>query len=94
MTPRLQAATGITVYVTTLLALVALLITDHPVTEVMVLAGPVVAALLVNARQAAQHEQTAAVLAKIDTQTNGVLDQRIADGVRAALADPYTGRHE
>lgn len=95
MTPRLQAVVGATVYVSTLIALVILLIVGRPVDSIMLLAGPVVAALLVNARIATSHADTAQTLAKIDRQTNGILDQRIVDGVRTALADTaYPGRHE
>lgn len=95
MTPRLQAVVGAGVYVVTVVGLVILLSIDKPVDDLMLLAGPVVAALLVNARIATSHADTAQTLAKIDRQTNGILDQRIVDGVRTALADTaYPGRHE
>lgn len=95
MTPRLQAVVGATVYVSTLIALVILLIVGRPVDSIMLMAGPAVAALLVNARVSATAAETATTLAKIDRQTNGILDQRIVDGVRTALADTaYPGRHE
>lgn len=95
MTPRLQAVVGATVYISTLVAIVVLLIFDKPVDDLMLLAGPVVGALLVNSRIASTHADTAQTLAKIDRQTNGILDQRIVDGVRTALADTaYPGRHE
>ena len=97
MSPRLQAATGLVVYVTAVIAIVVLAIAGHDdnITDVITLAGPVVAALLVIGRISTTHAETSSVLAKINEQTNGILDQRIAEGVRATLEqhapDIYTG---
>lgn len=100
MSPRLQAGTGLVVYVTAIFAIVALAVTGHDdnITDVLTLAGPVVAALLVIGRISTTHAETSSVLAKIDQQTNGVLAEKIREGVRATLEthapDIYTGRHE
>lgn len=99
MSPRLQTLAGVVVYVATIAALVVLLMQDRPVDEVMLLAGPVVGALLVSGSVGARLDPVAARVAKIDEQTNGILDQRIAEGVRAALLahqpqDGPAGAHE
>lgn len=88
MTPRLQTVAGLIVYVTTVAAFLALALTGHDdnTTELLGLAGPVVAGLLINARLS----PIAAKVTKIDEQTNGVLDERITAGVRAGLAEHFS----
>lgn len=83
MTPRLQTAAGLVVYVVTIAAFLVLTLSGHEdnTTELLGLAGPVVAALLINARLT----PIAAGVSKIDEQTNGVLDTRIEQGVRRGL---------
>lgn len=78
---------GVIVFVVTATAFVVLQVTEHPTDKLLTLAGPVVAALLITGRvdrHAADQERT---LGKIEAQTNGVLDQRIREGARAALDD-------
>lgn len=94
MSPRLQTIAGVIVYGLTLVALVVLLVAGRPVDSVMLLAGPVVAALLVTGQIAARLDPIHATVSKIDEQTNGVLDQRIktaaTDAMRGFLADYAT----
>jgi hypothetical protein len=73
------------VFVVSVAALVTLEVMGKPTTNLMALVSPVVAALFVaghiNRVTAKQNEH----IQKIEHQTNGVLDQRIRDGVLAAL---------
>lgn len=78
---------GAILYTVTLVAIVVLTIAHERVDQIMVLAGPVVAALLVSGQIGHRSDQQDAALAQITRQTNGVLDSRIRDGVRQALAD-------
>lgn len=73
----------------------ALDLAGHPddVPGILALGGPIVAALFVAAKvdavtlgQNARLDQHSQQLATITKQTNGVLDQRIRDGVTAVLA--------
>lgn len=77
MSPRLQTIAGVIVYGLTLVALVVLLVVGRPVDSVMLLAGPVVAALLVTGQITDRLNPIHDAVSKIDEQTNGVLDQRI-----------------
>lgn len=94
MTPRSQTIAGVIVYGLTLVALVVLLVVGRPVDSVMLLAGPVVAALLVTGQINGRLNPIHATVSKIDEQTNGVLDQRIktatTDAIRGFLADYAT----
>lgn len=103
MRPTSQTTAGLIIFLAALAGIVALEITGHPggVANVMLLTGPLVAALITNAHTTAKMtEQTATLepaIAKIDRQTNGILDSRILDGVRAGLAEQaplYQARHE
>lgn len=78
---------GTIVFVVTVAAVVVLQVTAHPTDQLLTLAGPVVAALLITGRidHHADTEQTK--LDRITAQTNGVLDQRIKSGTTAALKD-------
>ena len=76
-----------------LAAVVGLEATEHSSATVLSIGGPLVTALFVAARvdlvtagQNSTLEQHGQQLAQITAQTNGVLDQRIRDGVTAALA--------
>lgn len=91
--PRSDFLSGL-VFLSTLLALVVLHLTEHSAgtTDVITLAGPVVAALFLASRLDARHEETKQhltrqeeTLNKVNEQTNGILDQRIRDGVRDGL---------
>lgn len=79
------AALAATVFVVSVVALVILELNGRPTANLMTLVTPVVAALFVvdtiNRRTAEQNQ----AISKIQEQTNGVLDQRIKDGVLAAL---------
>lgn len=94
MSPRLQTIAGVIVYGLTLAALVVLLVVGRPVDSVMLLAGPVVAALLVTGQINGRLNPIHDAVSKIDEQTNGVLDQRIktatTDAIREAIADYAT----
>lgn len=84
------------VFTSSLAALVALHLTNHAdgVGDLIALAGPVVAAIFVvntlagrvdeTRDQVRAHTQT---LDTIERQTNGVLDERIRTGVKAAMAE-------
>lgn len=87
MTPRLQTIAGVSVYALTLVALVVLALAGHDdnITEVLTLAGPVVAALLINGQIAGRLTPIHAAVTKIDEQTNGVLDQRIKTATTDAM---------
>ena len=78
---------GVIIYTATLAALVVLTLRHEDTEAVMVLAGPVVAALLVSGQIGVRADRHDDALDRISRQTNGVLDQRIRDGVRAVLDD-------
>ncbi len=86
MTDRTQTAAGVLIYLATLVAIVWQEMHGHTPDTIMLLAGPVVAALLVNGRTSRVAADQGAQLAKIEAQTNGILDQRIRDGVRDVIA--------
>lgn len=71
MSPRLQTIAGVIVYGLTLVALVVLLVVGRPVDSVMLLAGPVVAALLVTGQITDRLNPIHDAVSKIDEQTNG-----------------------
>lgn len=65
--------------------LVVLTLKDKGTTEYVSLLGPLAAGLLVVQRVEKRSDHQDEQLAQIHHQTNGVLDKRIKDGVRAAL---------
>lgn len=62
---------------------VALALKGAITAEYVTLIGPVLAVVILKSHLGQQDE----TLGKIQEQTNGVLDQRIKDGVKAALAE-------
>lgn len=82
-----QTAAGVVIFVATLGALVTLELTGNKTETVMLLAGPVVAALLVNGHLSTKTDEQNVKLDKITAQTNGVLDGRIKTQTLAALAE-------
>lgn len=77
----------IVVYVTSLAGYVVLAIQGEPTAEYVTLVGPVIAAMFVVSHLDRRSDQQDQVLGKIQENTNGVLDRRIKDGVKAALAE-------
>lgn len=87
MSPRLQTIAGVIVYGLTLVALVVLLVVGRPVDSVMLLAGPVVAALLVTGQITDRLNPIHDAVSKIDEQTNGVLGCQAAPDAQRPCAD-------
>ena len=96
---RLHIISAALIFLASLSAIVTLVVTGHPegVEDVMILAGPVVGALFVTGRMDSRLVAQNDMLTKISAQTNGVLDTRIAEGVRASLEayapGVYVGKH-
>lgn len=82
-----QTVAGVVIFLATLTALVVLEVTGNKTDNVMLLAGPVVAALLVNGHLNNKTDEQNVKLDKITAQTNGVLDGRIKTQTLAALAE-------
>lgn len=78
------------VFVVSVAAFVALELLERETTGLLVLVGPVVAALLVNGKidnVKKETERQSATLTRVERQTNGVLDERIRSGTLRALQD-------
>jgi len=95
LAPATAALFAVILTVTGVAGVVVLVVTGHGAEGVPLLTGllaPVVAAMLLGSKLDASHAATAtrldeqdAALHKITRQTNGVLTQRIAEGVEAVL---------
>lgn len=75
------------IYVTSLAGYVTLALQGKATAEYVTLVGPVIAALFVVGHMDKRSDRQDEVLGQIKENTNGVLDKRIKDGVRAALAE-------
>lgn len=81
-----QLKAGVTVFAISVAALVYLQTMNLDTTTLMVLCGPVVAALLVNGYMSKLTDAQNAKIEQVIKQTNGALDERIEARTMAALA--------
>lgn len=88
---------GVIIVLAVLGCYMALVLTGNTesTTELLTFVTPVVAALLIVRKVSAETQRQDLTLAKIERQTNGVLDARIREGVAASLeaaglAKPHT----
>lgn len=97
-----QLVVGCIIALAAISAITALEMTNHEYGMVITIAGPVLAALLINTHVSSLTEQQNEKIGKIEAQTNGVLDKRIEDGVVRGLVkagaltpegSPPAGRH-
>jgi hypothetical protein len=82
---------GVIAFLAALGALVYMESHGHPTTELMALAGPVIAALLVTRHVSKLTRHQNEKLETVVQQTNGQLDDRIRAQVLAALTEAGTG---
>ena len=82
-----QLAAGVAVFLALLAAFVLLTLNHMDTAGLVALGAPVVGALLVTGHVSKVTSEQNATIAKIDKQTNGVMDARIRDGVQTVLRD-------
>ncbi|MDE9365484.1 hypothetical protein PZ938_07690 [Luteipulveratus sp. YIM 133132] len=78
---------GVVVFVTSVAGVVTLELAGRDPGQVLTLAGPVVAALLVSGHVSNVTDRQNEQISRIEKQTNGVLDDRIKTQTLAALAE-------
>ncbi|MFD8943349.1 hypothetical protein ACFV00_15290 [Streptomyces californicus] len=80
---------GILAFAVTVAAYVVLTVKGQETGGLLALATPVIGALLIVSRVDARSDAQDQALTQITRQTNGVLTQRITDGVDAALTKRF-----
>lgn len=82
-----ELAFGAAVLAMALGAYVALALAEKPTGELVTMIGPILAALFIVRRVDARTDEQNRAINRVEKQTNGQLDQRIKDNVRAVLEE-------